>query len=364
MTNKNARVWTGSEWANLSGLVAAPNAVLAYQSASPTSPTTGQIWMDSDDKNSYIWTGSAWAAFSSVFHYQSTSPANPVNGEVWIDSDNDQMYIWNGTAWINVTSRFSYQSASPTATAPGEVWMDSDTDSIYIWNGTSWVPFNNDLSSYLPTASISASYAPINSPTFTGTVTLPSVDLTNILTQRANIVPASTGTVDVGTSLYRVRNVYAEKIHSPGAVIQVVSKTFDDVTTNSTTNQGYFNAINGDLNITSKYLNSKFLISVQGQGYISSGSGTNLGISRTISASTTRLLGTDGTGGDSWMGSGNGAGTNSWNIKRDYLDSPNQAAGTLITYRMLLGRWTSGTVYLNYSGYVGGSTITIMEIAA
>jgi hypothetical protein len=64
------------------------------------------------------------------------------------------------------------------------------------------------------------------------------------------------------------------------------------------------------------------------------------------------------------MGSGNGAGNNSWAIGKNYLDSPGQPAGTTITYGLLLGLWTTGTVYLNYPGYGGYATITITEIAS
>jgi hypothetical protein len=63
------------------------------------------------------------------------------------------------------------------------------------------------------------------------------------------------------------------------------------------------------------------------------------------------------------MGSSNGVATNSWNIKREIVDAPGLGANTTITYQAMLGRWTGGTVFFNYAGYTGGSSITIMEIA-
>ena len=90
----------------------------------------------------------------------------------------------------------------------------------------------------------------------------------------------------------------------------------------------------------------------------------NLGLSRVIGGTTTRLLGTDGTGGNSWMGAGNGPSNTSYTILREYLDSPNVAAGTPVTYKMLVALWSGATaVYLNYSGYSPESMITIEEIA-
>lgn len=145
-------------------------------------------------------------------------------------------------------------------------------------------------------------------------------------------------------------------------VIQTVSKTFYDVTT-TTTVQTYVVGTNATLAITSKLANSLFCVVMNAAGYQASGSGINIGISRTIGGTTTRLIGTDGAAGDTWMGSGNGLATNSYSIERFYLDSPAQPANTTITYNMLLGVWTSGTAYLNYSGYTIGSTITIMELS-
>lgn len=151
-------------------------------------------------------------------------------------------------------------------------------------------------------------------------------------------------------------------IAQPGAIVQVVQKFYNDLTIPGT-NQVYAAATNGDLNITSKVANSKFLVMISGQGYQAAGGGANLGLNRTVAGGpTVRLLGTDGAAGDSWLGTGNGATTNSWNIKREFLDSPAVAAGTVINYQTLVGKWSGGTIYLNYSGYTGGSTITIMEV--
>jgi hypothetical protein len=60
MTDKNARVWTGTEWANISTPLISPNAIAAYQASAPASAFTGQIWIDSDstinvfDANDYL----------------------------------------------------------------------------------------------------------------------------------------------------------------------------------------------------------------------------------------------------------------------------------------------------------------------
>jgi len=175
-------------------------------------------------------------------------------------------------------------------------------------------------------------------------------------TLRVSTLTARTGT---GAISIPTNNTLAQS----GLVVQAVQKTYNDQTILST-NQVYVAATNGDLSITPKLSNSRFLVMVVGQGYQATGGGCNMGLQRTISGVTTRLIGVDGGAGDSWLGFGNGVATSSWNIKREIIDTPNVAAGTAIQYTAMIGRWASGTIYLNYAGHTGGSTVTILEIAA
>lgn len=149
-----------------------------------------------------------------------------------------------------------------------------------------------------------------------------------------------------------------------GQIVQVVSKTYGDATSTTAT-QAYQTVTNGSLNITSKYLNSAFLVNIFMNGYMDGASGVNIGLSRTVSGTTTRLLGVDGGNGDSWMGTNHNSGHGqSWSLSRQYLDSPQVSAGTTISYNSLFGKWSGGTVGVNWDGptYGGLSTITIMEI--
>jgi len=150
-----------------------------------------------------------------------------------------------------------------------------------------------------------------------------------------------------------------------GTVLQTVYHEFEDATT-TTTSQSYVDVTNGSSSITSIGTNSKFLVTVSASVYQASGNGINLGINRTLGGTTTRLLGVEGNK-DAWLGHGNGPGatTNqSGSITRFCLDDPSQSSGTTITYKMLLGKWTSGTAYLNYTNYECKSFIIIQEIAA
>jgi hypothetical protein len=121
----------------------------------------------------------------------------------------------------------------------------------------------------------------------------------------------------------------------------------------------------GTLTLTSRVASSKFMLMASCMAYRAApANGVNIGFQRTVGGTTTRLLGVDGAGGDSWMGEGNGGGTNSATLTRHWLDSPGVPAGTSINYTVLGGVWNSGggTSYFNYPGYIITSMLTVMEV--
>lgn len=63
---KAAYVWDGTQFVSVNVPVGAvPNAVVYYNSASPSGPTTGHMWIDSDDTILYVWNGTSWVVASS-----------------------------------------------------------------------------------------------------------------------------------------------------------------------------------------------------------------------------------------------------------------------------------------------------------
>ena len=148
---------------------------------------------------------------------------------------------------------------------------------------------------------------------------------------------------------------------SSDQILQVKNVDFQNQTS-TTTNQAYVDASGTDITLTTKSANSKFYLIAHCQHYHSGGiNGANIGFKR----DSTKILGVDGGAGDSWFGFGNATSlTNaSFNISRSYLDSPSLSAGTNVTYKIMFGRWNSGTLYLNYTTYNTTSHFTVMEIA-
>jgi hypothetical protein len=148
--------------------------------------------------------------------------------------------------------------------------------------------------------------------------------------------------------------------------VQTVFTSWTNLTTFTTANT-YQTLTGGSLTITPLYTGSKFHIVANVQCYTVTSGGLNVGINRTIAGATTRLVGVDGSSGDTWAATADGAApynSNSATISRFWLDSPGVTAGTPITYQALGGMWSSGTAYFGYSGYAISSTLTIWEIQA
>jgi hypothetical protein len=58
---KTGYVWDGTQFVSISSPIAAvPNAVVIYDSVAPTSPRTGQLWINSSTRILYVYSGSAW----------------------------------------------------------------------------------------------------------------------------------------------------------------------------------------------------------------------------------------------------------------------------------------------------------------
>lgn len=110
MADRIARVWNGTSWEVITSTAAAQNAVVVYQSTAPSSPVTGQIWVDSDDRQFSIWDGSSWISAITTSTYQSASPSAPITGQVWIDSDDGIIYVWDGSSWAVSPNLSSYSS--------------------------------------------------------------------------------------------------------------------------------------------------------------------------------------------------------------------------------------------------------------
>ena len=147
---------------------------------------------------------------------------------------------------------------------------------------------------------------------------------------------------------------------APDQILQVKHVAWD-TTTSSSGSKVYVAVNDSAITITAKGSNSKFYLTSACNLYQDSGgNGMNTGFYR----GTTLIKGVAGSGGDSWLGGGNKPQNyGSYTVARQHVDEPDVSAGTSITYKVALGKWTAGTANLNYTGYTTTSNFTVMEIA-
>lgn len=166
----------------------------------------------------------------------------------------------------------------------------------------------------------------------------------------------------ISTDLTTTTQTLSSQIYRTGSVLAVSFHSFSDSTTRTGDLKNYTPATNGTISVLCTRNNSRFLVTVNGQGYAATGAnGANIGIDRNIGGTITRLLGVDGTTGDAWMGTSNGH-IGAFSITRSFLDTPGRTAGTIIQYRLLHGHWAAGSTFINYPGYTGQSSIVVQEI--
>ena len=95
-----------------------------------------------------------------------TAPASPSVGDLWFESDTAKTFVYYDSQWVEIGGAGPQGPVGPTG--PIDTLSDVTITSVALndviaWNGSAWV--NN--------SALLAAKAPLASPTFTGTVTLP-----------------------------------------------------------------------------------------------------------------------------------------------------------------------------------------------
>ena len=131
MPDRIARVWSGSEWESVSSPVAVSNSIAYYQATAPTSPFTGQLWIDSDDNVLRIWNGSSW---------QTTSTDLSSYATIAYVSDAENIPTLNSTKVPTVSINSQGESYTLTLSDAGKIiYISSSTASIVT------VPLNSSV---------------------------------------------------------------------------------------------------------------------------------------------------------------------------------------------------------------------------
>jgi hypothetical protein len=124
---------------------------LPRYSSAPSTPSEADLYYNTSDDKIYVYTGAAWvevgsgAGGSGVF-YQSSEPSSPSDGDIWIDSDDEVASVTSVTDSTSTTSstvaasatavkaaydlattkaKVSVGTTAPVTPSTGDVWVDT-----------------------------------------------------------------------------------------------------------------------------------------------------------------------------------------------------------------------------------------------
>jgi hypothetical protein len=211
--------YNGSSWTAAS--VAAGGSTVTASTTPPSSPETGSIWFDSSTAKTYVYYDSFWVEIGGTsggakMYVSLTAPSTPLEGQLWFNSDTAQTFAYYDSSWVEIGAAGMAAiaaDAAPASPVTGQIWFNTSTGATYVYYDSYWIEvgavaantvFNlvdakGDL--LLGTADntlarqavgtngqllqansatstgvewFTPTYAPSASPTFTGTVVLPS----------------------------------------------------------------------------------------------------------------------------------------------------------------------------------------------
>jgi hypothetical protein len=97
----NGSLWTAASVASGGG----GGASVTVSETPPASPTTGDLWFESDTTRTYVYYDSFWVEVGGLAPtaiVSDTAPSSPVTGQVWFNSLNGGTYIYYSSAWTEV----------------------------------------------------------------------------------------------------------------------------------------------------------------------------------------------------------------------------------------------------------------------
>lgn len=309
--------------------VASGGSSVEVSDTTPSSPSTGDLWYESDTGKTFIYYDNSWVQLvgggTAITLVSDTTPVSPVEGQLWYESDTGATFVYVGSSWVEIgTSQGPYvctSSTRPSAPYEGQTIYETDTDLIRVWNGSSWV---QQL-----LASTFDSKGDLLVATANDTVSKLGVGTNNqvLVADSAQATGVKWG-YPTGSVIQVVQGVYGSGQYSTG------STSFVDSNLSAT--------------ITPKSSSSKILCMVSQYGY-SGSSATKMEIQ--LLRGSTVIANSGLYGGD--------ANNLDFSLSVNYLDSPSTTSAT--TYKTQYRSTSGNLVYLGRNS--GEETLILMEIA-
>jgi hypothetical protein len=124
--------YNGTLWANASASGGA-----TVSDSAPSSPSSGQIWFESDTGKTFIYYDSSWVQIiggggggGASVTVSDTPPSSPSTGSVWYESDTGSLYLYYDSFWVEVGGSASYNAIIATIQAKGDLLVGLGSQSL------------------------------------------------------------------------------------------------------------------------------------------------------------------------------------------------------------------------------------------
>lgn len=101
-TTNQVLTYNGTKFAPASA--AGGGSTATVSDTAPPSPTSGQIWYESDTGATFVYTGSAWVEVGATqgpyVCTSTTRPSSPYEGQLIYETDTDRILVYNSSAWV------------------------------------------------------------------------------------------------------------------------------------------------------------------------------------------------------------------------------------------------------------------------
>jgi len=110
----------------------------------PASPTTGQLWFESDTAQTFVFYDSQWievGAAPGVASVSDAAPGSPATGQLWFDSNSGATNVFYDSQWVEIGGGGTVATVSDTAPAGpalGQIWFNSTDGGTYVYYDGVW----------------------------------------------------------------------------------------------------------------------------------------------------------------------------------------------------------------------------------
>lgn len=132
--------------------------------SAPSSPTSGDIWLNSSLGRLFAYYDSSWIEISGPIgptgptgpdrlSVSDSAPSSPTAGDLWFNSSSASLFSYYDSAWIEISGRQGNQGptgptgpaqladvseSQPSSPQTGQLWYNTSNGTLNVYDGSSW----------------------------------------------------------------------------------------------------------------------------------------------------------------------------------------------------------------------------------